>query len=53
MDIRTLNYEEISEINARAKAARDHPDPEQDLLDICRGGTKPEPVAGDQMELML
>jgi hypothetical protein len=26
MDIRTLNYEEISAINARARAARDHPE---------------------------
>lgn len=50
-DIRTLNYEEISAINARARIARDQPEPEQEPLDVARL-PKPEPVA-EQMELSL
>jgi hypothetical protein len=55
-DLRTMSAAELDAINERAVCAKLHtpqPEPEQDPRDICRRGSKAEPVEPEQMELML
>jgi hypothetical protein len=54
-DVRSMSAEDLDAMNERARRAKlhsDQPDPEQDPLDICRGGSKTEPVE-TQLELLL